>query len=343
MSATVLVVGGAGYIGSHMVKLLGAAGHDVVTFDHLGSGHRDAVLHGDFVKGDLLNPADLRDVLSRRRFDAVMNYAAHCYVGESVSEPAKYYRNNFVGMLNLVDAMREAKVSRLVFSSTCATYGLPQAGLIDESHPQSPVNPYGASKLMVERMLADSAAAYGIKSIALRYFNAAGCDPEGLLGERHDPETHLIPLVLAEAQRVRQGGSTKDTNLQVNGEDFDTPDGTCVRDYIHVDDLATAHLAALQRLLKDQVAGAETYNLGIGRGYSVKEVIKACSSVTGVDIGYRVGPRRAGDPPSLVGDAAKARSILGWSPRYTELRPIVETAWRYLNAHHPPTKVTEGG
>jgi UDP-glucose-4-epimerase GalE len=342
MSATVLVVGGAGYIGSHMVKLLGAAGYDVVTFDNLGSGHRDAVLHGDFVKGDLLNPADLRDVFGSWRFGAVMNYAAHCYVGESVSEPAKYYRNNFVGMLNLVDAMREAKVSRLVFSSTCATYGLPQADLIDESHPQSPVNPYGASKLMVERMLADSAAAYGIRSIALRYFNAAGCDPGGLLGERHDPETHLIPLVLAEAQRVRQGGNAAATTLQVNGEDFDTPDRTCVRDYIHVDDLATAHLAALQRLLKDQVASAESYNLGIGRGYSVREVIQACSSVTGVDIGYRVGPRRPGDPPSLVGDAAKARSVLGWSPRYTELRPIVETAWRYLNAPHSKEQLKGG-
>jgi len=336
MGASVLVVGGAGYIGSHMVKLLGSTGYEVVTFDNLGTGHRDAVLYGDFVKGDLLNPADLRGLFSRRRFDAVMNYAAHCYVGESVSEPAKYYRNNFVGMLNLVEAMREADVSRLVFSSTCATYGLPQTDLITESHPQAPVNPYGASKLMVERMLADSAAAYGIKSVALRYFNAAGSDPEGQLGERHDPETHLIPLVLAEAQRVRQGGNAADTKLQVNGEDFDTPDGTCVRDYIHVDDLAAAHLAALQRLLKDQVHDAETYNLGIGRGYSVKEVIETCSAITGIDIGYRVGPRRAGDPPRLVGDATKARSVLGWSPRHTELRSIVETAWRYLSEHHLP-------
>jgi UDP-glucose 4-epimerase len=337
MSATVLVVGGAGYIGSHMVKLLGSAGYKVVTFDNLGSGHRDAVLHGDFVKGDLLDPADLRKLFGQWHFDAVMNYGAHCYVGESVVEPAKYYRNNFVGMLNLVDAMRAADVRRLVFSSTCATYGLPQMELITEAHPQAPVNPYGASKLMVERMLADSATAYGIKSVALRYFNAAGCDAEGQLGERHDPETHLIPLVLAEAQRLQQGGNPAETKLQVNGEDFDTPDGTCVRDYIHVEDLASAHLAALQRLLKDQTSGAETYNLGIGRGYSVKEVIGTCSAVTGIDIKYRVGPRRAGDPPRLVGDATKARSVLGWSPAYNDLTTIIETAWRYFSANHPPS------
>ena len=226
--------------------------------------------------------------------------------------------------------MRAANVSRLVFSSTCATYGVPQTDLLDESHPAPPVNPYGASKLMVERMLADHAAAYGFNSVCPRYFNAAGCDAGGQLGERHDPETHLIPLVLQEALRVKGGGDPADTRLRVHGEDFDTPDGTCIRDYVHVEDLGSAHLLGLKRLLNGEVKGCEFYNLGIGRGYSVKEVIDTCRAVTGLPIEYRIGPRRPGDPPKLVGNADKAKKILGWSPIYTELSRIVETAWHYM-------------
>jgi len=330
MAATVLVVGGAGYIGSHMVNLLGKHGYKVVTLDNLSTGHQDAVLYGDFVLGDLLNPSNLKDVFGRWSFDAVMHYAAFCYVGESVTAPAKYYRNNFVGTLNLVDAMREAGVTKLVFSSTCATYGLPKTDLIDETHPQAPVNPYGESKLMVERMLSDHATAYGFSSVCPRYFNAAGCDPDGRLGERHFPETHLIPLVLQEAQRVKRGGNPPDTQLRVNGDDFDTPDGTCIRDYVHVNDLGSAHLLALKRLLGGAVEGMECYNLGIGRGFSVKEVIETCRAVTGMPVQYKVVSRRAGDPPRLVGNADKARSALGWSPKYVELAAIIETAWRYL-------------
>jgi len=330
MVATVLVVGGAGYIGSHMVKLLAEQGHRAVTFDNLSTGHRDAVLHGDFFAGDLLAPADLERVFARHAFDAVMHFAAFFSVGESVGSPAKYYRNNVVGTLNLLDAMRQAGQHRLVFSSTAATYGVPQSDSIAETHPQLPVNPYGQTKLMVERVLADYAPAYGLRSVSLRYFNAAGSDPEGRIGERHEPETHLIPLVLLEALRVQRGGDPGQTGLLLNGEDFDTADGTCVRDYIHVNDLAAAHLRALDRLMDGSVTGAEFYNLGIGRGYSVKEVIATCRAVTGLPIEYRVAPRRAGDPPTLVADAAKARAALQWAPVYNDLAPIVQTAWNYL-------------
>ncbi len=330
MNATVLVVGGAGYIGSHMVKMLARQGCRVVTLDNLSTGHRDAVVAGTFIEGDLSRAGDLARVFSMHPVDVVMHFAANCYVGESVQAPRKYYRNNVTGTLNLLAAMLDAGVHRFVFSSSCATYGTPQVDLIDEAQPQRPVNPYGWTKLMVEQVLADYAPAYGLSSVALRYFNAAGSDPEGELGESHDPETHLIPLVLREALRVKRGGDPAATLLRVFGDDFATPDGTCVRDYVHVEDLCRAHLIAIRRLLDGKVAGAEGYNLGLSRGFSVKAVIDVCRAVTGVDVRYQVEGRRAGDPPRLVADATKAREVLGWVPEYRELGRIVETAWRYL-------------
>jgi len=323
-----LVTGGAGYIGSHMVKMLARAGHGVTVFDNLSRGFRDAVVAGEFVEGDLRSRADVEALFAGRKFDAVIHFAALAYVGESVTSPREYYDNNVAGTLNLLSGMLDAGVRRFVFSSTCATYGVPESTPITEDHPQRPINPYGYTKLVIERMLADFATAYDMHSISLRYFNAAGCDPEGELGERHDPETHLIPLVLKEALRIRNGGDPADTGLEVFGDDFDTPDGTCVRDYIHVTDLCTAHLAALARLEKDAVSGAEAYNLGNGNGYSVRQVIDACSRVTGMEIPYRVSGRREGDPPFLVGSADKAREVLGWEPEFTALDRIIETAWK---------------
>ncbi len=332
MDATVLVVGGAGYIGSHMVKMLARAGARVVTFDNLSRGHADAVVSGCLYRGDLLAPAEIATVFARHPIDLVMHFAAYCYVGESVEFPGMYYRNNVVGSLNLIDAMLEAGVSRLVFSSTCATYGLPQTELMSESHPQAPVNPYGRSKLAIEQAMSDFATAYGFEGIALRYFNAAGCDPEGKLGERHDPETHLIPLVLREALRTSSGAKRGDTGLAVYGDDFATPDGTCIRDYVHVQDLCEAHLLAARRLLNAKVEGFEAYNLGTERGCSVKEVIAAARQVTGEDIRYRVAARRSGDPHRLVASATKARKVLGWSPRFSDLGTILDTAWRYFSS-----------
>lgn len=330
MSSSVLVVGGAGYIGSHMVKMLANAGYKVTTFDNLSLGHRDAVLAGNFYEGDLLNHHDLNSLFNKYHFDVVMHFAAFCYVGESVAEPLKYYRNNVAGTVNLLGAMEVAGISKFVFSSSCATYGIPDSIPITEHHPQRPINPYGRTKLIIERILQDSAAAYGMKSIALRYFNAAGCDPEGALGERHSPETHLIPLVLQEALRVAGGGDPQKTRLCVYGADFDTPDGTCIRDYVHVHDLCNAHLLAAERLVKGQAAGFEAYNLGNGRGFSVKEVIEVSRKVTGVPIEFRIVGRRPGDPPQLVGSVEKAKELLGWQPEFGKLEKIIETAYRWF-------------
>ena len=330
MSYSILVTGGAGYIGSHMVKMLAAAGHAVTVFDNLSRGFRDAVVAGEFVEGDLRNKKDVERLFSGRKFDAVMHFAALAYVGESVTSPREYYENNVAGTLNLLEGMLDAGVKNFVFSSTCATYGVPTEIPITESHTQHPINPYGYTKLVIEKMLADFSVAYGLNSISLRYFNAAGCDEEGEVGERHDPETHLIPLVLLEALRVKAGGDPADTQLAVFGDDFDTPDGTCVRDYIHVTDLCSAHMAAMERLCNDKADGAEFYNLGNGNGFSVKQVIETCSRVTGVDIQYRVVGRRAGDPPFLVGSADKAREVLGWRPVFVGLDEIVETAWGWM-------------
>jgi UDP-glucose 4-epimerase len=333
--ASIIVVGGAGYIGSHAAKALSRAGNAVTIFDNLSTGHRTAGRYGTFVEGDLRRRRDLNDLFRQEKFDAVMHFTASCYVGESIEQPGKYYGNNVVGTLNLLEAMRASGVARLVFSSSCATYGDPVQLPMDESHPQNPVNPYGMTKFAVERAMADFGRAYGLRTVALRYFNAAGCDPDGELGERHDPETHLIPLVLQEALRVRAGGRPEDTGLRVNGEDYDTPDGTCIRDYVHVSDLCDAHLLALKRLNDGHAEAFEAFNLGNQYGISVKEVIEVCREITGIDIRYVVGGRRPGDPPALIADSRRARKILGWIPRHENLTDIVRTAWNWFAAKAP--------
>jgi UDP-glucose 4-epimerase len=315
----VLVVGGAGYIGSHMVKMLGRRGDQVTTLDDLSSGHRDAVLHGDFVLGSCGDRSLLDDVLSQG-FDAVMHFASFIQVGESVAQPDKYYANNVSNTLTLIDAMRAHGVSRFIFSSTAATFGEPLYSPIDERHPQQPINPYGRTKWIIEQALADYDRAYGFKSVCLRYFNAAGADPEGQLGERHDPETHLIPLVL-------QAASGRRPHISVFGRDYDTPDGTCIRDYIHIEDLCSAHLLGLQSLMQGEAS--QSYNLGNGNGFSVQEVIDAARQVTGRTIPVVEAPRREGDPARLVADAAMARQRLGWQPQYADLATIIAHAWRW--------------
>jgi len=315
----VLVVGGAGYIGSHMVQMLGQKGCSVTTLDDLSGGHYDAVLCGDFVQGNFGNPAVLNTVLSGG-FDAVMHFASFIQVGESVQHPDKYYRNNVTYTLGLVDAMRAHGVNKFIFSSTAATFGEPQYTPIDEQHPQQPINPYGRTKLMVEQALADYERAYGFKTVCLRYFNAAGADPEGQLGEWHDPETHLIPLVL-------QAASGRRPSISVFGRDYDTPDGTCIRDYIHIQDLCSAHWLALRSLLNGEES--QSYNLGNGNGFSVQEVIDTAEQVTGRKIPVVNSPRRDGDPARLVADSRLAREKLGWQPQYADLATIIEHAWKW--------------
>lgn len=329
MSGRILVVGGAGYIGSHTVKHLAERGFRVTTLDNLSTGHRDAVVAGEFVHADLLDREGLATALRGRRFDAVVHFAAFAYVGESVTAPRKYWSNNVAGTLNLLAAMLDAEVDKLVFSSTCATYGEPAHVPIEEDAPQLPINPYGETKLVMERAMRDYAGAYGLASIALRYFNAAGADPGGRLRERHEPETHLVPLVLREAARVRGGGQPGETSLAVFGTDYPTPDGTCVRDYVHVDDLADAHARALERLLGG-ATGFDAFNLSTEAGLSVLEILDGARRVTGVDFEHRVAPRRPGDPPILVGAARKARELLGWRPRCSSLESILESTWRSL-------------
>jgi UDP-glucose 4-epimerase len=321
----VLVCGGAGYVGAQLAKNLAAAGCKVTVFDNISTGHREAVQWGSFVEGDLRDRAALDQLFSAHRFDAVMHLAALSQVGESMRLPLAYYENSVTGSLNLLNAMHRAGVERLVFSSTAAVYGTPQQPFIDESHPTLPISPYGASKLMVERMLEDAAQAHGLRSVALRYFNAAGADSEGETGESHAPETHLIPNVLRCA--LGQGEA-----LQVFGTDYDTRDGTCVRDYIHVHDLAQAHVLALDYL--GDHTGAHSFNLGSGQGYSVMEVIETARHVTGKPIPFNEAPRRAGDPPVLVADAQHAKSQLGWQPRFDDIVAIVESAWRWCLAPH---------
>jgi len=316
----ILVVGGAGYIGSHMVKLLLAEQHQVITFDNLSGGFRDAVLGGEFIEGDLADRAALDKVFALHRPDAVMHFASFIQVGESVRLPDKYYRNNFSNTVNLLDAMMAHQVKRFIFSSTAAIFGEPKYVPIDELHPTLPLNPYGRSKWMVEQMLADYGLAFGLRYVCLRYFNAAGADPDGLLGERHQPETHLIPLVL-------QAASGRRRHIEVFGRDYDTPDGTCIRDYIHIVDLCSAHLLALNFLGSD--GQSDCFNLGNGEGFSVQQVIDAAQRITGVGIRMVDAVRRAGDPARLVADAAKARRVLGWAPRHAELDAIIGDAWRW--------------
>lgn len=317
------MTGGAGYIGAHACKALAAAGHQPVTYDNLAHGHREQVRWGPFEQGDTRDRARLDVVLAAHRPDAAMHFAAFAYVGESVSDPAKYWANNVHGSLVLLEALRDHGIEQVIFSSTCATYGEPSGVPIPDDHPQWPVNPYGWSKLAVERMLADFHRAHGLRSVALRYFNAAGADPAAETGEDHDPETHLIPLLLDVAAGRREA-------ITLFGDDYPTPDGTCVRDYVHVSDLADAHVQALAWLQAHDTAAA--FNLGNGQGFSVREVIDCARRVTGRPIAEVAGPRRAGDPPALVGDATRARAELGWTPRLADLDTIVATAWRWHQA-----------
>lgn len=319
---TVLVTGGAGYIGAQACKALAAAGWRPVAYDDLSRGHRAAVRWGPFEPGNILDAERLRAVIATHRPQAVMHFAALAYVGESVERPDLYYRTNVAGSLTLAQAALAAGIAAFVFSSTCATYGVPAVMPIAEEAPQAPINPYGRSKLMVEQMLADLAAAYGLRPAVLRYFNAAGADPDGETGERHEPETHLVPLVLEAAAGARPA-------ITLHGDDYPTPDGTCIRDYVHVADLAEAHVRALDRLMAGEPGLA--VNLGTGRGHSVAEVIAAAQDVTGRPVPVIHGPRRPGDPPELVAAAGRAAELLDWRPRRSDLATIIADAWRWYS------------
>lgn len=336
----ILVLGGAGYIGSHMAKKLVEAGHEVVILDNLSTGFPRLARYGEFVQGDMADKQVLDSVFSQHKFDAVMHFAAASLVGESVTDPAKYYHNNVAATLTLLDAMRRFQVTKLVFSSTAAVYGEPAYTPMDEAHPKQPINPYGSSKWMVEQLLEDYAKAYGLSSVRLRYFNAAGADPEGELGECHEPETHLIPLIL-------QAASGRRTSIKVFGTDYPTADGTCVRDYIHVSDLCAAHLRSLEFLHAPGNAQREAqswaFNLGIGHGFSVQEVIVAAQQAVAAD-GYRIEiehvARRAGDPAILVADATQAQQMLGWRAQYTNLTDIIAHAWEWEKQQTHRLKLT---
>ncbi len=314
---TVLVTGGAGYIGSHCCKAFAEAGWSVVTYDNLSRGWRDAVKWGPLVEGDIADAKAVAATLRQYRPDVVAHFAAYAYVGESVEFPELYYRNNTFGTLVLIEEMLKAGVNRLIFSSTCASYGIPTRTPIDESHPQRPINPYGWSKFMIERMVEDFSRAHGLNAVMLRYFNAAGCDPDGEIGERHEPETHVVPLAMEAA--IRPGRT-----FTINGTDFDTRDGTAIRDYIHVSDLAQAHVLGGEKLVRDE--GVHIYNLGTGNGTTVRELVDAVSRICGRSLPVAYGPRRAGDPPALVAAADKAGRELGWVPRHSSIDRIIETA-----------------
>lgn len=320
----ILIVGGAGYIGSHMGKYLHGKGLNPVVLDNLSYGHKEAVQWGPLYEGELDDENLLAGIFKKHDIKAVMHFAAFCYVGESVTDPLKYYQNNVASTLGLLSSMLGNGVDKLIFSSTCATYGEPNSLPMSESHSQHPINPYGRSKLMMENILDDLDPAYGLKSVCLRYFNAAGADPEGELGEDHDPETHLIPLVLRTALGL-QG------ELTVFGNDYPTEDGTCIRDYIHITDLAQAHYLALLHLLDG--GESKKYNLGNGSGYSILDVINTARRITGRDINYSFADRRDGDPAVLVGSAEKAAHELGWKPEFNSLETILETAWNWHSQH----------
>lgn len=321
----VLVVGGAGYIGSHMVKMLHNAGHTTVTVDNLSSGYRDAVLYGDFINADIESRPFLDHLFSKYSFDGVMNFASYIQVGESINKPIMYYENNVSNTLTLLSAMMDADIKSFIFSSTAAIFGEPKYIPVDETHPHKPINPYGQSKLMVEQMLPDLEHAYGLNSICLRYFNAAGADPEGELGERHTPETHLIPLIL-------QAASGRRDNISIFGTDYDTPDGTCIRDYIHVQDLCSAHLLAMESLVNG--GSSQVYNIGNGQGYSNRNVVETVKTVTGKKINILEMPRRDGDSARLVADSKRLQADLGWKPKYPDLDTIILHAWNWEQKHN---------
>lgn len=316
----ILIIGGAGYIGSHMNKMLCGQGYETVVFDNLVYGHKEAVVQGILEIGDLSDRGRLDEIFEKYTIEAVFHFAAYAYVGESVSDPGKYYNNNVANTLHLLDAMRRHNVRYFVFSSTCATYGIPASIPIVEEMEQKPINPYGASKLMIERILSDYHKAYGLHYCCLRYFNAAGADPEGLIGESHTPETHLIPLILAAAAGDR-------ADIKVFGTDYPTRDGSCIRDYIHVADLADAHIKALDYLKNGEESTC--FNLGNRIGNSVLEVIEAAKEVTGREIPVEINARRPGDPPVLVGSAEKAKKELGWIPQYGDIKTILRHAWNW--------------
>ena len=318
--ATVLVTGGAGYIGSHACKLLKAAGHKPVVFDNFRTGWREAVKFGPYIEGDLLNPADLDAAFSEAQPDAVMHFAALSNVGESTQRPDLYWRNNVVGSMNLLDAMARASVNQLVFSSTCAIYGEAQTEVMTEDHPKNPINPYGASKLAMEQMIEDYCAASDLRAVTFRYFNVAGADPEGQIGEHHEPETHLVPLVLDAVAGDR-------AEITIFGDDYATLDGTCIRDYLHVMDLADAHVRGIDWLLE---GGAPlTLHLGTGSGFSVREVINAAAAVINRPVPQMIGPRRAGDPPKLVSGSKEAEEKLGWKLEHSTMERMLRDAWRW--------------
>lgn len=316
----VLVAGGAGFIGSHMTRMLQETGHEAVVYDNLSRGHRDTVLQAELIVGDLGDSRRLKSLFAARRFDVVMHFASFVEVGESISNPAKYYRNNLANTASLLEAMAQHGVARMIFSSSAAVYGEPACIPIDECHPQRPVNPYGCTKQKAEELLADYGRVRGLGYICLRYFNAAGSDPDGTLGERHAPETHLIPLAL-------QAASGRHSCVTVFGTDYDTPDGTCIRDYVHVTDICRAHLLAMDRLCAGATSGA--FNLGSGNGYSVREVVEAVSRVTGRPVPVMETGRRQGDVARLVADARRARSALSWSPSYSNLDTMIAHAWAW--------------
>lgn len=320
----ILVVGGAGYIGSHVCKVLRDAGEPFAVFDNFEQGHRAAVAGDEIIEGDLRNPADLERALSGGRFDTVMHFAASISVGESVRNPAKYWENNVAGVLNLLRAMTANGVGKFVFSSTAAVFGEPEYVPIDEEHPKAPVNPYGMTKLTVERMLADFDVAHGLKSVCLRYFNASGADPSGNIGEDHSPEEHLIPVAILAALGKRP-------SLKLFGTDYPTPDGTCVRDYIHILDLADAHVLAAKHLREG--GDSRRYNLGNEQGFSVREVVDTVSKVIGRQVPFELAERRPGDPATLIASSEKIRKDWGWKPRYPELETIVSHAWAWHSTH----------
>ena len=316
----ILIVGGAGYIGSHVNKVLNERGYETIILDNLSYGHEESVEWGTLCKCDLANINEVDDIFTKYDINAVMHFSSFIDVGESVRNPEKYYNNNVVNTMNLLNVMLKHDVKKFIFSSTCATYGIPQKIPLTENHPQNPINPYGWTKLMVERILKDYDTAYGLKSVILRYFNASGADESGIIGEWHNPETHLIPLILDAAMGKRE-------DIKIFGTDYDTPDGTCIRDYIHVTDLADAHILSLEYLNKNNQSNQ--FNLGNGQGFSVREVIESVKRVTGRNFNVTQTQRREGDPAILIGSSKKAKDTLGWDPQYVNIDKIIETAWNW--------------